>query len=69
MFFILGGAPRCGKSIMARRFAEKFKIPYFATDFLVSALEGFSELNRLINDYVDNGIKTSGKNPGIHNIK
>lgn len=39
MLYVLGGAPRCGKSILARRFVSERRIPYFSTDFLIWALE------------------------------
>jgi len=39
MLYILGGAPRCGKSIVSRRFVLEKNIPYFSTDFLIEALE------------------------------
>jgi len=46
MLYILGGAPRCGKSIIARRFVSERNISYFSTDFLIESLEkGAPQLN------------------------
>lgn len=45
MLYILGGAPRAGKSIIARKFAKERGIPYFSTDYLITSLQnGSSEL-------------------------
>ena len=38
MLYILGGTPRGGKSIIARKLLQEQKIPYFCTDFLISVL-------------------------------
>ena len=39
MLYILGGAPRCGKSIISRELVSKSQIPYFCIDFLITAYE------------------------------
>lgn len=38
MLYLLGGAPRTGKSIIARRFVAEKQIPYFCTDALITVL-------------------------------
>jgi hypothetical protein len=35
MLYIVGGAPRAGKSILARRMLEEHKVAYFPTDILM----------------------------------
>ena len=39
MLYILGGAPRSGKSIVARRFVSEKQIPFFCIDFLITSLQ------------------------------
>ncbi len=38
MLYIIGGAPRAGKSILARRMLEEQKVAYFPTDTLMMGL-------------------------------
>ncbi len=38
MLYIIGGAPRAGKSILARRMLDQCKVAYFPTDTLMMAL-------------------------------
>lgn len=44
MLYILGGASRSGKSIVARRLVEEKKIPFFCIDFLISSLQEVKHL-------------------------
>lgn len=39
MLYVLGGAPRTGKSTIARRFVEEKQIPFFCIDQLITALQ------------------------------
>jgi hypothetical protein len=39
MLYILGGAPRTGKSILGRKFVSDKQIPFFCIDFLITAIE------------------------------
>lgn len=39
MLYVLGGASRSGKSIIAKKLLINKQIPYFSTDFLVTILE------------------------------
>lgn len=39
MLYILGGAPRTGKSILGRKFVSDKQIPFFCIDFLITVLE------------------------------
>ncbi len=45
MVYILGGASRSGKSIIARRLVIEQNIPFFCTDFLVTSLSGINTVN------------------------
>jgi hypothetical protein len=38
MFYILGGAPRAGKSILAKKFLKEKQVPYLSTDAIVGML-------------------------------
>ncbi len=38
MLYLIGGAPRAGKSILARRLLTMRKVPYFPTDLLMMGL-------------------------------
>jgi hypothetical protein len=39
MLYLIGGAARTGKTILARRLFHEQKVPYFCVDYFVSALE------------------------------
>ena len=39
MIYLIGGAARTGKTIIARRLPSERNIPYFCVDYIVSALE------------------------------
>lgn len=39
MIYIIGGAARAGKTIIARRMLIERNIPYFCVDYFVSALD------------------------------
>ncbi len=46
MLYLIGGAPRSGKSIIAHKLLELKEIPYFRTDYLVESYsKGTKELN------------------------
>ena len=38
MIYLIGGAPRTGKSILGQRFAAKLKIGWISTDLLMELL-------------------------------
>lgn len=40
MLYIVGGAARSGKSVVARRFLHEEQVPYFSLDFLMMGLAG-----------------------------
>lgn len=44
MLYILGGAPRSGKSMIARRFVSEKQIPFFCIDFLITSLQEIPSL-------------------------
>ena len=39
MLYLIGGAARAGKSILARRLLRRHNLPYFSVDYLTSGLE------------------------------
>lgn len=39
MLFLIGGAARSGKTLIARRLLSKHRVPFFGLDYFVSALE------------------------------
>src|SRR3989344_8244326 len=45
MLYILGGASRSGKSMVARRFVSEKQIPFFCIDFLITPLQEIPSLN------------------------
>ncbi len=45
MLYILGGASRSGKSIIARRFVSEKQIPFFCLDVLITSLQEIPSLD------------------------
>ena len=51
MIYLIGGPPRCGKTTLARTFAEKNKIPFFSIDHISSMISPYIPENQQENSF------------------
>ena len=47
MIYLIGGPPKCGKTTLAKKVANKFKIPWISTDTLHSIVQGNTKKEEL----------------------
>src|SRR3989339_385019 len=51
MIYLIGGAPRCGKTILATKLSKKYNLPFLSTDTLRSLIISFlprKKINKLM---------------------
>ncbi len=47
MIYLIGGAPRCGKTILAKRIARQKNIPWISTDIIRSVVLAYSKKSQI----------------------
>lgn len=51
MIYLIGGPPRCGKTTLARQFAEQVQCSWFPVDYLSTVIEGYIPESELPSRY------------------
>jgi len=54
MIYLIGGAPRCGKTTIAKELSKKFEIPWISTDTLESVVMKYVDENKFDDHFPKN---------------
>jgi hypothetical protein len=62
MLYLIGGAPRCGKTTLARQLAQALGCSHVPADYLGTAFANYIPISELPQRYPAWGTTTAGKN-------
>lgn len=64
MIFLIGGPPRCGKTVLAKKLSKKTKIPWLSCDTLDAITQEYTPANKWQEKYPYSFLRRKGKMRG-----